>query len=218
MRHCPERDPEPPLHESWSKSEKRLQAPIHGGTWQGEMRLGRRLFRTRSQGARESNSQPGEVTTRMRLGCSCLVWGTLFMSSVAWCIPTCTFERPSHLAESAPSCLRVEISSVARFNRIRVGQLDNFKTALAARFPLHAPAAPSYAGWAAGSGASCKGPASASPLAMGESYLRSLGPLCRMKAGRFQALPLARSVLSRELRRKGPVRWESQRGLATSET
>jgi hypothetical protein len=39
-----------------------------------------------------------------------------------------------------------------------------------------------------------------------------------MKAPHFQALPLARSVLSRELRRKGPVRWESQRGLTTSET
>ena len=54
---------------------------------QGEMRLrvGRRRCRTRSQGARESNSQPepppprGEVTTRMRLGCSSLVWGTLYV-------------------------------------------------------------------------------------------------------------------------------------------
>ena len=98
------------LHWSWSKSRKRLRAPIHGGTWQREMRLGRRLFRTRSQGARESNSQPeppprGEVTTRMRLGCSCLVWGTpLFMSYlfVAWRILTFKFERPSHCAESAP--------------------------------------------------------------------------------------------------------------------
>ena len=130
------------LHWSWSKSRKRLRAPIHGGTWQGEMRLGRRVCRTRSQGARESNSQPGEVPTRMRLGCSCLVWGTLFMSFVAWRILTFKFERPSHFAESAPSRRRVEISSVARFNRIRVGQLDNFKTALAARSPLHAPAAP----------------------------------------------------------------------------
>ena len=39
-----------------------------------------------------------------------------------------------------------------------------------------------------------------------------------MKARHFQALALARGVLSRELRRKGPVRWESQRGLTTSET
>jgi hypothetical protein len=92
---------------------------------QGEMslRVGRRLCRTRSQGARESNSQPGEVTTRMRLGCSCLVWGRLFLSFVAWRILTFKFERPSHFAESAaaPSRRRVEISSVARFNRIRVG-------------------------------------------------------------------------------------------------
>ena len=36
--------------------------------------------------------------------------------------------------------------------------------------------------------------------------------------GGFQALPPARSVLSRELRRKGPVRWEFRRALATSET
>ncbi len=54
-----------------------------------------------------------------------------FMSFVAWHILTFKFEQPSHLEESAPSCRRVEISSVARFNRI--GQLDNFKTALAAR-------------------------------------------------------------------------------------
>ena len=94
----------------------------------GEMRLrvGRRLCRTRSRGAsaRESDSQPeppprGEVPTRMWLGCSCLVWGTLLMSSVAWRILTFQFERPSHLAESAPSRRRVEISSVARFNRLR---------------------------------------------------------------------------------------------------
>ncbi len=122
------------------------------------------------------------------------------MSFVAWRILTFKFERPSHFAESAPSRRRVEISSVASFNRIRVGQLDNVKTALTARSPLHAPAAPSYAGWAAGSGASCKGRASASPLAMGASLLRSLGPLGRMKAGRFRALPLARSVLSRAFR------------------
>jgi hypothetical protein len=39
-----------------------------------------------------------------------------------------------------------------------------------------------------------------------------------MKARHFQALPPARSVLSRELRRNGPVRWEWRRALATSET
>jgi hypothetical protein len=131
------------------------------------------------------------------------------------------FERPSHCAESAPSRRRVQISSVAGSNRSRVGQLNNLKTALAARSPLHAPAAPSYAGWAAGSGASCKGRASASPLAMAGIFIaQSRAPLPNglLKAGRFQALPLARSVLSRELRRKGPVRCESQRGLTTSET
>jgi hypothetical protein len=36
--------------------------------------------------------------------------------------------------------------------------------------------------------------------------------------GGFQALPPARSVLSRELRRNGPVRWEFRRALATSQT
>jgi hypothetical protein len=40
----------------------------------------------------------------------------------------------------------------------------------------------------------------------------------RLSGGGFQALPPARSVLSRELRRNGPVRWEFRRGLATSET
>jgi hypothetical protein len=36
--------------------------------------------------------------------------------------------------------------------------------------------------------------------------------------GGFQALPPARSVLSRELRRNGPVRWEFRPALATSDT
>ena len=102
-------------HWSWSKSRKRLRAPIHGGTWQVEMRLGRRLCQTRSQGARESNSQPeppprGEVTTRMRLGCSCLGWGTLFMSFVAWRILTFKFERSS-LSDSEPGCSGIKLSA-----------------------------------------------------------------------------------------------------------
>jgi len=82
--------------------------------------------------------------------------------------------------------------------------------------------APSHAGWAAGSGASCGGPASASrdgrPDGGRHLLLRSRGLLCRMKARHFQALPLARSVLSRELRRNAPVCCESRPGLATSET
>ena len=96
----------------------------------------------------------------------------------------------------------------------------------AARSFLRAAAVPLLAGWSAGSSASCKGPApeirggwtrwwaSASLIA------QSCGPqLNECTAVRhFQALALARSVLSRELRRKGPVRCESRRGLATSET
>jgi len=82
--------------------------------------------------------------------------------------------------------------------------------------------APSHAGWAAGSGASCGGPASASrdgrPDGGRHLLLRSRGLLCRMKARHFQALPLAGSELSRELRRNGPVRSEFRRALTTSET
>ena len=65
------------------------------------------------------------------------------------------------------------------------------------------------------------GPASASSDAERPTHLlhvRSLGLLCRMKAPHFQALSPARSVLNRELRRKGPVRSEFRRALATSET
>ena len=52
----------------------------------------------------------------------------------------------------------------------------------------------------------------------GRHLLRSRGLRCWTNARHFQALPLACSVLSRELRRKGPVRWESRRGLTTSES
>jgi hypothetical protein len=74
--------------------------------------------------------------------------------------------------------------------------------------------ASSQAGWAAGSGASCGWAGLGQPT---RHLLRSRGLLCWMEAGHFQALPPARSVLSRELRRKGPV-CELRRALATSET
>ncbi len=86
---------------------------------------------------------------------------------------------------------------------------------------LMCTSAPSHAGWAAGSGASCGGPASASrggrPDGGRHLLLRRCGLLCWTKARHFQALPPARSALSRELRRKGPVCCELRRGLATSE-
>ncbi len=74
-----------------------------------------------------------------------------------------------------------------------------------------------------------RGPASTSRDASGPGWpnggrhLRrslSLRLLCCIEHRHFQALVPApgRSVLSRELRRKGPVRCESRRGLATSET
>jgi hypothetical protein len=114
---------------------------------------------------------------------------------------------------------RVENSSrgVARLKRI--GQLSN----RAARSPLHAPVA-QIVNTRAGrreSAHPARGPASTSRDGWpndGRHLFRSRGLLCRTKARYFQALPPARSVLSRELRRKGPVRCESRRGLATSET
>jgi hypothetical protein len=81
--------------------------------------------------------------------------------------------------------------------------------------------APSHAGWQAGSGASCGGPASAGREGLpdgGRHLLRSRGLLCWTKARHFQALPPAHRVLSRELRRNGPVCCELRRALATSET
>ena len=70
-----------------------------------------------------------------------------------------------------------------------------------------------------GAGGEHRQAALAGPMVASFTGLRSFGLLRSMKARHTQALQaLARSVLSRELRRKGPVLRESGRARAISDT